>query len=58
MDVLWVSEHIMFVIRYTCNMYYKVTNNLISADLEIIRGGGAQLILSGWECMGMKANAY
>ena len=26
-------------------MYYKVTNNLISADLEIIQGGGAQLIL-------------
>ena len=48
----------MFVIRFTCNIYYKVTDNLISADLEIIPGGGAQLILSGWECMGMQANAY
>ena len=39
MGVLWVGEHV--VIRLSNTINYKVTNNLISADLEIIPGGGA-----------------
>ena len=52
--VLWVGEHVCDQVHVIYNtnilLHHKVTNDLISADLEIIPGGSG---LSGrqWGCL-------